>query len=521
MIPARLEPLLRPDGAPVALARRFEAAGHELFLVGGSVRDALLGRSRADEEHDFATAARPAEVRRLVAGWADEVYTVGEAFGTVGVLKDGARLEITTFRAEVYRDDSRKPVVQYSDDLETDLSRRDFTVNATALRLVPAPEIIDPYGGLVDLGAGVLRTPLDPGIAFEDDPLRMLRLFRFVSVLGFRAAEDAVGAVRAMRERLAIVSAERVRDELDKLLVGEHVEAGLWGLVDSGLAGEFLPELTALRLQQDPIHQHKDVLAHTIAVVGRCRPDRILRLAALFHDVGKPDTRSFGPEGVAFHHHEVVGARLARHRLRELRYSKEEIEQVSGLVYLHLRPHTLKMGWTDRAVRRYVRDAGPLLERLNLAGASRRHHPGSQEGPGGGAAHRGAGGAHRRPAGAGGTGLHPAAHRRARRHGLPRHQAGPAGGRGHGPAAGVPPGRGPLLRGGGLPPGAGVGGGARAAPPGGAGRGLGGGSASRGCGRGLGSEGRASVRCSLPSPRPADGGPRLSRLLRERLESTP
>ncbi|MCU0281110.1 MAG: CCA tRNA nucleotidyltransferase, partial [Acidimicrobiia bacterium] len=246
MIPARLDPLLRPDGAPVALARRFEAAGHELFLVGGSVRDALLGRSRSDEEHDFATAARPAEVRRLVAGWADEVYTVGEAFGTVGILKDGARLEITTFRAEVYRDDSRKPVVQYSDDLETDLSRRDFTVNATALRLVPAPEIIDPYGGLVDLGAGVLRTPLDPGIAFEDDPLRMLRLFRFVSVLGFRAADDAVGAVRAMRERLAIVSAERVRDELNKLLVGEHVEAGLWGLVDSGLAGEFLPELTAL-----------------------------------------------------------------------------------------------------------------------------------------------------------------------------------------------------------------------------------------------------------------------------------
>jgi poly(A) polymerase len=366
MIPARLEPLLRPDGVPVALARRFAAAGSELFLVGGSVRDALLGRSPAHTDLDFATPCRPAETRRVVAGWADEVYTIGEAFGTVGVLKDGVKVEITTFRAEVYRGDSRKPVVQYSEDLETDLSRRDFTVNATALRLVPAPEIIDPYGGLADLGAGLLRTPLDPGIAFEDDPLRMLRLFRFVSALGFRAADDAVGAVRAMRERLAIVSAERVRDELDKLLVGEHVEEGLWGLVDSGLAGEFLPELVALRLQQDPIHQHKDVLAHTIAVVGRCRDDRVLRLAALFHDVGKPDTRSFGPEGVAFHHHEVVGARLARHRLRDLRYSKEDIEQVSGLVYLHLRPHTLKMGWTDRAVRRYVRDAGPLLERLNL-----------------------------------------------------------------------------------------------------------------------------------------------------------
>ena len=366
MIPARLEPLLRSDGVPAMLARRFAAGGRDLFLVGGSVRDALLGRARADEEHDFATAARPSEVRRLVAGWADEVYTVGEAFGTVGVRKDGVRLEITTFRAEVYRGDSRKPVVQYSDDLETDLSRRDFTVNATALRLVPAPEIIDPYGGLADLGAGLLRTPLDPGIAFEDDPLRMLRLFRFVSVLGFRAADEAVGAVRAMRERLAIVSAERIRDELNKLLVGEHAEAGLWGLVESGLAGEFLPELTALRLQQDPIHQHKDVLAHTIAVVGRCSADLVLRLAALFHDVGKPDTRSFGPEGVAVHHHEVVGARLTRHRLRELRYSKEDVEQVAGLVYLHLRPHTLKMGWTDRAVRRYVRDAGPLLDRLNL-----------------------------------------------------------------------------------------------------------------------------------------------------------
>lgn len=366
MIPARLDPLLRADGVPVALARRFAAGGHDLFLVGGSVRDALLGRFRCDEEHDFATGARPAEVRRLVADWADEVYTVGEAFGTVGVLKDGARLEITTFRAEVYRNDSRKPVVRFSADLETDLSRRDFTVNATALRLVPGPEIIDPYGGLADLGAGLLRTPLDPGIAFEDDPLRMLRLFRFVSVLGFRASDDAVAAVRAMRERLAIVSAERVRDELDKLVVGDHVESGLWGLVESGLAGEFLPELVALGLQQDPIHRHKDVLAHTIAVVGRCRPDRILRLAALFHDVGKPDTRTFGPGGVAFHHHEVVGARLTRHRMRELHYSRDDIEQVAGLVYLHLRPHTLKMGWTDRAVRRYVRDTGPLLERLNL-----------------------------------------------------------------------------------------------------------------------------------------------------------
>ena len=365
MIPARLEPLLSADGVPMALARLFAEGGRELYLVGGSVRDALLGRRRGDEEHDFATDARPTEVRRLVAAWADDLYTVGETFGTIGLIKDGVRAEITTFRAEVYRDDSRKPIVQFADDLETDLSRRDFTVNATALRLVPGPEIIDPFGGLADLGTGLLRTPLDPAVAFADDPLRMLRLYRFVSVLGFRADGAAVAAVEAMRERLAIVSAERIRDELDKLLVGERAEEGLWGLVESGLAGEFLPEIATLRLEQDPIHQHKDVLAHTIAVVGRCPSDRILRLAALFHDVGKPGTRSFGPDGVAFHHHEVVGARITRARMRELRYARADIEEVSGLVYLHLRPHTLKMGWTDRAVRRYVRDAGPLLERLN------------------------------------------------------------------------------------------------------------------------------------------------------------
>jgi poly(A) polymerase len=365
MIPARLDPLLSADGVPAGLARRFAQAGRQIYLVGGSVRDALLGRVRESEEHDFATDARPAEVRRLVSGWADEVYTVGEAFGTIGLIKDGVRAEVTTFRAEVYRDDSRKPVVEFAEDLETDLSRRDFTVNATALRLLPGPEIIDPFGGLADLGAGLLRTPLDPALAFGDDPLRMLRLFRFVSALGFRADEGAVAAVRAMRERLAIVSAERVRDELDKLLQGEWVEEGLWGLVDSGLADGFLPEITALRLQQDPIHQHKDVLAHTIAVVGRCPPDRLVRLAALFHDVGKPDTRAFGAEGVTFHHHEVAGARITRARMRELRYSRADVDVVAGLVYLHLRPHTLKMGWTDRAVRRYVRDAGPLLERLN------------------------------------------------------------------------------------------------------------------------------------------------------------
>jgi poly(A) polymerase len=365
VIPARLQPLLDADGVPAILARRFADAGHDLVLVGGSVRDALLGRSRDPVEHDFATDADPDRILEVVSGWADAVFTIGREFGTIGALKDAARLEITTFRSDVYRDESRKPHVVFSGDLETDLSRRDFTVNATAMRLLPAPEVVDPHGGLVDLGRGVLRTPLDPEISFSDDPLRMLRLFRFVAVLGFDPDPAALAAVRAMGERLEIVSGERIRDELDKLIVGEDVEEGLWGLVRSRLAARFLPELPGLALEQDPGHHHKDVLAHTIAVVGKCPPDRIVRLAALFHDVGKPETREFGPGGVTFHHHEVVGARMTRHRLRELRYPKDEVEVVAGLVYLHMRPHTFKQGWTDRAVRRYVRDAGDLLDRLN------------------------------------------------------------------------------------------------------------------------------------------------------------
>ncbi len=365
MIPARLEPLLRADGIPAQLAGRFADGGHDLILVGGSVRDALLGKIREDVEYDFATDARPDRIEELLRGWADTVFTVGKDFGTVGAMKDGETIEVTTFRNEIYRDESRKPNVTFADDPATDLSRRDFTVNATGMRLLPEPEVIDPCGGLVDLGRGVLRTPRDPESAFSDDPLRMLRLFRFMASLGFEPDPDALAAVRAIGDRLDIVSAERIRDELDKLIVGDHVEAALWGLFDSGLAARFLPELTALALAQDPEHHHKDVLAHTIAVVGKCPPDRITRLAAVFHDVGKPETRAFGPGGVSFHHHEVVGARLTRARLRELRYSKDDVEAIAQLVYLHMRPHTFKQGWTDRAVRRYVRDAGALLDRLN------------------------------------------------------------------------------------------------------------------------------------------------------------
>ncbi len=365
-LPTRFSRVLDPDGPTSQLAELFQAEGFELFLVGGSVRDAFLG-SGEDNDLDYTTIARPADIKRIMSPWADELFAVGEAFGTIGAIKDGYHIEVTTFRAEVYRADSRKPEVSFSQDLETDLSRRDFTANAMALKLGSEPGLIDPFGGLHDIADKVLRTPLAPEIAFEDDPLRMLRMYRFVSQLGFTPDESAVEATRSMADRLSIVSAERIRDELIKLLQGERVEEGLWGLIDSGLAAQFLPELPALALEVDPEHHHKDVLAHTIAVVGKAPPNENvrLRLAALLHDIGKPATREFEGGRVTFHHHEVVGARMARDRMRELRFPKDVTSDVQKLVYLHMRPHTFKMGWTDRAVRRYVRDAGHLLAELN------------------------------------------------------------------------------------------------------------------------------------------------------------
>ncbi|HEX6219953.1 MAG TPA: CCA tRNA nucleotidyltransferase [Acidimicrobiia bacterium] len=354
--------MTRPELPPSQLADVFGRAGEEIFLVGGSVRDAFLGR--ALEDYDFATSARPDRVKELIEPWADVVYEVGAQFGTVAARRDGQTVEITTFRDEIYRDDSRKPHVTFSDHIETDLSRRDFTINAIALSL-PELEAIDPYEGLADIARTTLRTPLDPEISFGDDPLRMLRLFRFQAVLGFVPDERALEAVKGMASRLGIVSSERIRDELSKLLVAPAPGEALGLVVDSGLADHFLPELPGLAMEQDPEHHHKDVLAHTFAVVDKASPDLVLRLAALLHDVGKPETREFGPGGVTFHHHEVVGARMARRRLKELRYPKDVVEDVSQLVYLHLRPHTLKLGWTDSAVRRYVRDSGHLLDRLN------------------------------------------------------------------------------------------------------------------------------------------------------------
>ncbi len=361
MIPDRLKPVL--DRA-VPLAERFAAEGFTLYLVGGVVRDLLLGRDlTGGRDIDLTTDARPADTKRLVQGWADSVWSQGERFGTIGCRADGWDYEITTHRAEAYTPDSRKPDVVFADAVEADLSRRDFTVNAMALAL-PEPELIDPFGGAADLAQGLLRTPLAPEESFSDDPLRMLRAARFIAGYGLTPDPALVAAVETMAERLSIVSAERIRDEFDKLIVVPDPAAGLWFLVETGLVDQFLPELAKMRLEQDPIHRHKDVLTHTIAVVGNTEPERIVRLAALYHDVGKPRTRSFEQGKVSFHHHEVVGARMTRERMKALKYSTDDVAAVSRLVYLHLRFHTYKMGWTDSAVRRFVRDAGPLLPQL-------------------------------------------------------------------------------------------------------------------------------------------------------------
>lgn len=385
MIPDRFRPLVE---ASAELAERFGRAGHQIALVGGSVRDAFLPPSGPgvepesgveaepaatggtgpapgrDRDIDLTTDARPDVVEKLVSDWADATWTQGKRFGTIGCRKDGRTYEITTYRAEVYRPDSRKPEVAFGDSIEVDLSRRDFTVNAMALRL-PDVELVDPFGGLADLAAGRLRTPMDPVVSFSDDPLRMLRAARFIAGFGLEPDAALVDAVVGLHGRLGIVSPERIRDELDKLLVVPRPSPGLWFLVRTGLADEFLPELPALALEQDPIHRHKDVLDHTFAVVDKTRPQRRLRLAALLHDVGKPRTRAFVGGNVTFHHHEVVGARMARDRMTALHYSNDDVDVVTRLVELHLRFHTYRLGWTDKAVRRYVRDAGPLLEELN------------------------------------------------------------------------------------------------------------------------------------------------------------
>ncbi len=351
------------------LGRRFAQAGHELYLVGGTVRDVLRG-AQDPGDLDFATSALPEQTEAVLKGWADHIWLTGARFGTISAVRGDKVIEITTYRADDYTPGSRHPEVRFGDDVATDLSRRDFTVNAIAVRL-PDHHVVDPFGGWEDLRAGILRTPVDAAMSFGDDPLRMIRLARFTATLGFTPDRRAIEAATAMAESLDTISAERIQVELDKLVVGEHFSAGMDLLVETGLAERFIPEVPALRMQRDPAHHHKDVYTHTLAVVESCpRDDVVLRLAALLHDVGKPATREFHGDGnVSFHHHDVVGARITRQRLRELKYSREVIRDVSELVRLHLRFHGYSEGeWTDGAVRRYVTDAGTpdQLRRLNL-----------------------------------------------------------------------------------------------------------------------------------------------------------
>jgi poly(A) polymerase len=360
----------------LALGRMFADAGHELALVGGPVRDAFLGRSTADL--DFATSALPEQTEAVLSQWSRATWDVGREFGTIGARRGDVVVEVTTYRADEYDGETRKPVVAFGSSLEDDLARRDFTVNAMAVRL-PALEFVDPFGGLEDLAGGLLRTPIAPEVSFGDDPLRMMRAARFVSQLGFDIEPATFSAVAAMAERLSIVSVERQRDELTKLLLGTRVREGLGVLVDSGLAAVVLPELPDLRLEVDEHHHHKDVYEHTLTVVDQAialetsadgpvpAPDLVLRLAALLHDIGKPATRRLEPGGgVSFHHHEVVGAKIAKRRLKELRFDRDTVRDVSSLVELHLRFHGYADArWSDSAVRRYVTDAGPLLERLH------------------------------------------------------------------------------------------------------------------------------------------------------------
>ncbi|MBC8091322.1 MAG: CCA tRNA nucleotidyltransferase, partial [Pseudonocardia sp.] len=352
-------------------AARFAAAGHRLYLVGGSVRDALLNRPVTDL--DFTTDARPQDVLAVLAGWADAVWDTGIAFGTVGARRHGMTVEITTFRADSYDRVTRNPVVAYGETIDDDLVRRDFSVNAMAVELTGERTFVDPHGGLAALHAGVLDTPATPEESFADDPLRMLRAARFVSQLGLAPAPRVVVAMTAMADELTRITRERVQAELSKLILGAHPRRAIELLVDTGLAEHVLPEVPAMRLAVDEHMQHKDVYVHSLVVLEQAieresdGPDLVLRLAALLHDIGKPDTRRKEPDGrVSFHHHEVVGAKMTRRRLRELRYPKAVIDDVSQLVFLHLRFHGYSGGtWTDSAVRRYVTDAGPLLERLH------------------------------------------------------------------------------------------------------------------------------------------------------------
>ncbi len=358
------------------LAKRFADAGHELALVGGSVRDAFLGRSSADL--DFATSANPDQTEKVLRAWTPATWDMGREFGTIGGRRGDIVAEVTSYRADEYDGKTRKPSVAFGDSLEGDLARRDFTINAMAV-VLPAQEFVDPFSGLADLAGRLLRTPIEPAVSFGDDPLRMMRAARFASQLGFAIEPATFAAMAEMSDRLSIVSAERLREELVKLMLGAYPRRGLTALVDSGICEHVLPELPALKLEVDEHHHHKDVYEHTLTVVEQAidletteagpvpAPDLILRLAALLHDIGKPATRKWEPGGgVSFHHHEVVGAKMTVKRMKALRFDKDTTKAVAHLVGLHLRFHGYgEARWSDSAVRRYVTDAGDQLERLH------------------------------------------------------------------------------------------------------------------------------------------------------------
>jgi len=369
--------LLRVSPVIDDLASRFDKAGHRLYLVGGSVRDAMLGGIGHDL--DFTTSASPGETHAILSDFTPSTWDIGRDFGTIGAMKrEGDKewqIEVTTFRADAYEPGSRKPVVAFGERIEEDLVRRDFTVNAMAVDVV-AGEFVDPWGGLRDLADGVLRTPAPAEVSFSDDPLRMLRAARFASRLGFRVAPEVQDAMRDMAERITIVSAERIQSEFTGLLLTDSPREGLDLLVRTGVAEHFLPELPALRLERDEHMRHKDVYAHSLTVLEQAidlekarghEPDIVSRLAALLHDVGKPATRRFEGSKVTFHHHEVVGAKLTRKRMRALHFDNATTDAVCQLVALHLRFHGYgEATWSDSAVRRYVRDAGDELERLHI-----------------------------------------------------------------------------------------------------------------------------------------------------------
>lgn len=359
------------------LGDRFHNSGHQLALVGGPVRDALLGRITDLSDLDFTTDARPEQIMSCLTGWADNIWDTGITFGTISALKGERSIEITTYRTEYYSEDSRKPEVTFGTNLDEDLSRRDFTINAMALTL-PEFEFVDPFNGIQDLENQLIRTPLTAKESFDDDPLRMMRAARFAGQLNFAIAPDVLEAMCEQAQRLEIVSAERIRDEFIKIIMSGNPRAALAVLVDTGLVAYVVPELPLLQLEVDEHHHHKDVYEHSLTVLEQAidlekahepqlPPDLTLRMAALLHDIGKPKTRKFEADGrVSFHHHEVVGARMTRKRLKALRFSNDQIDDISLLVELHLRFHGYGTGeWTDSAVRRYVRDAGPMLLRLH------------------------------------------------------------------------------------------------------------------------------------------------------------